>query len=47
VLGDFLGYARHIRRTPREYVDIRAEKVNEHCFLFGMEGGADFQHPSA
>jgi hypothetical protein len=34
MLGDFPGYARHIRGTPREYVDIHAEKVDEHCFLF-------------
>jgi hypothetical protein len=46
VLGDFRGYARHIRGTPHEYVDIRAEKVNEHYFLFGTEGGTDFQCPS-
>jgi hypothetical protein len=45
VLSDFLGYARHIQGTPREYVDIRVEKVDEHYFLFGIEGGADFQHP--
>jgi hypothetical protein len=46
VLGDFPGYARHIRGTPCEYVDICVEKVNDHCFLFGIEGGADFQRPS-
>jgi hypothetical protein len=45
VLGDFSGYARHIRGTPREYVDIRAEKVDEHYFLFGIEGSTDFQRP--
>jgi hypothetical protein len=45
VLDDFPGYARHIRGTLREYIDIRAEKVNEHYFLFGIEGGADFQRP--
>jgi hypothetical protein len=28
VLGDFPGYARHIRGTPRKDVDICAEKVN-------------------
>jgi hypothetical protein len=24
-------------------VDVCAEKVNEHCFLFGIEGGTDAQ----
>jgi hypothetical protein len=42
VLGDFPRYAQHIRGTPCEYVSIRVEKVDEHCFLFGVEGGADF-----
>jgi hypothetical protein len=46
VLGDFPGYARHIRGTPREYVDICMEKFDEHCFLFGIEGGANLQRPS-
>jgi hypothetical protein len=45
MLGDFPGYVWHIRGTPREYVGIRAEKVDEHCFLFGVEGGANFQRP--
>jgi hypothetical protein len=42
VLGDFLRYAWHIRGTPHEYVSIRTEKVDEHCFLFGVECGTDF-----
>jgi hypothetical protein len=42
VLDDFPRYARHIRGTPHEYVGIRAEKVDEHCFLFRIEGGTDF-----
>jgi hypothetical protein len=43
MLGDFPGYARHIQGSPCKYVDIRAEKVDEHCFLFRIEGGADIQ----
>jgi len=43
VLGDFPRYARHVRGTPRKYIGIRAEKVDEHCFLFGVEAGADPQ----
>jgi hypothetical protein len=41
VLDDFPRYAWHIRGTPRKDVDVCAEKVDEHCFLFGIEGGAD------
>jgi hypothetical protein len=41
VLGDFPRYARHVRGTPRENVGVCAEKVDEHCFLFGVELGAD------
>jgi hypothetical protein len=41
VLGDFPRYARHVRGTPRKNLGIRAEKVDEHCFLFGVELGAD------
>jgi hypothetical protein len=43
MLDDFPGYARHIRGTPRKDVDVYVEKVDEHCFLFGIEGGADAQ----
>jgi hypothetical protein len=43
VLGDIPRYVRHVRGTPREYFGIRAEKVDEHCFLFGVELGADLQ----
>jgi hypothetical protein len=46
VLGDFPGYAWHIRGTPRKNVDVCAEKVDEHCFLFGIEGGANAQRLS-
>ena len=45
VLGDLPRYARHVRGTPREYVSIRAKKVDEHGFLFDVEGGADPQRP--
>jgi len=41
VLGDFPRYSRHVRGTPRKYVSIRAEKVDEHHFLFGVEARAD------
>ena len=45
VLGDFPRYAQHVRGTPREYIDVRAEKVDEHGFLFAVEGGTDSQRP--
>jgi hypothetical protein len=45
VLGDFPRYARHIRGTPCKYVDIHTENVDEHGFLFGIEGGANLQRP--
>jgi hypothetical protein len=41
VLGDIPRYARHVRGTPCENFGVCAEKVNEHCFLFGVELGAD------
>jgi hypothetical protein len=41
VLSDIPRYARHVQGTPRKNLDIRAEKVDEHCFLFGVELGAD------
>jgi hypothetical protein len=41
VLGDIPRYARHVRGTPRKNFGVRAEKVDEHCFLFGVELGAD------
>jgi hypothetical protein len=37
VLSDIPRCARHVRGTPREYFDVRVEKVNEHCFLFGLK----------
>ena len=41
VLGDLPRYARHVRGAPREDVGIGAEKVDEHHFLFAVEGSAD------
>jgi hypothetical protein len=41
VLGVIPRYAGHVRGTPREDVGVRAEKVDEHCFLFGVEPGTD------
>jgi hypothetical protein len=41
VLGDIPRYAGHVRGTPHENVGVCAEKVDEHCFLFGIEFGAD------
>jgi hypothetical protein len=41
VLGDIPRYARHVQGTPRKDFGIRAEKVDEHCFLFGVKLGAD------
>jgi hypothetical protein len=41
VLGDIPRYARHVRGTPRKNFGVRAKKVDEHCFLFGVELGAD------
>jgi len=43
VLGDFPRYAWHVRGTPRKHVGVYAEKVDEHCFLFGVEARADPQ----
>jgi hypothetical protein len=41
VLGDIPRYAGHVRGTPRKKFGVCAEKVDEHCFLFGVELGAD------
>ena len=43
VLGDLPRYARHVRGAPREDVCIGTEKVDEHHFLFAVEGGTDLQ----
>jgi hypothetical protein len=41
VLDDIPRYARHVRGTPRKNLGVRTEKVDEHCFLFGVKLGAD------
>jgi hypothetical protein len=41
VLGDIPRYAWHVRGTPRKNFGIYVEKVDEHCFLFWVELGAD------
>jgi hypothetical protein len=41
VFDDIPRYVRHVRGTPRKNFGVRAEKVDEHCFLFGVELGAD------
>jgi hypothetical protein len=46
VLGDIPRYARHVRGTPRKNFGVCAEKVDEHCFLFGVELGADPDLPA-
>jgi hypothetical protein len=41
VLGDIPRYVGHVRGTPCKNFGVCAEKVDEHCFLFGVELGAD------
>ena len=41
VLGNIPLYAWHVRGTPRKNFGICAEKIDEHCFLFGVELAAD------
>jgi hypothetical protein len=41
VLGDIPRYVGHVRGTPRENFGVCMEKVDEHCFLFGVEPRAD------
>ena len=43
VLGDPPRYARHVRGAPRKDVCVGAEEIDEHHFLFAVEGGADLQ----
>jgi hypothetical protein len=43
VLSDLPRDAWHIRGAPREDVGVGAEKVNEHHFLFRVEGRTDPQ----
>jgi hypothetical protein len=44
VLGDLPRDAWHDRGAPHKDVGVGAEKVDEHHFLFRVEGGADPQH---
>jgi hypothetical protein len=46
VLGDIPRYAGHVRGTPRKHFGVRAEKVDEHCFLFGVELEVDPNLPA-
>ena len=41
MLGDILRYVGHVRGTPHKNFGVCAEKVDEHCFLFGVKLGAD------
>ena len=41
--GDLPRDARHVRGAPREDVSVGMEEVNEHHFLFAVEGSADLQ----
>jgi hypothetical protein len=43
VLSDLPRNSWHIRGAPRKDVDVGAEEVDEHHFLFRVEGGADPQ----
>ena len=43
VLGDLPRYVGHVRGAPRKDVCVGTEKVDEHHFLFAVEGGADLQ----
>ena len=45
VLGDLPRYARHVRGAPRKDICVGTEEVDEHHFLFAVEGGADLQRP--
>jgi hypothetical protein len=41
VLDDIPRYAQHVRGTQCKNFGVCAEKVDEHCFLFGVELGTD------
>ena len=43
MLGNLSRYARHVRGSPRKDICIGAEEIDEHHFLFVVEGGADLQ----
>jgi hypothetical protein len=40
-LSDIPRYVGQVRGTPRKNFGVCAEKVDEHCFLYGVELGAD------
>jgi hypothetical protein len=46
VLGDIPRYAGHVRGTPCKHLGVHAEKVDVHCFLFGVELRADPDLPA-
>ena len=39
MLGEFPGYARHVRWTPGEYPPVLKEELDERAFLCRVEGG--------
>ena len=41
VFGGIPRYVGRVRGTPRKDVGVCAEKVDKHCFLFGVEPGTD------
>jgi hypothetical protein len=41
VLGDIPWYAWHVQGTPCKNFGVFTDEVDEHCFLFGVELGAD------
>jgi hypothetical protein len=43
VLGDLTWYAWHVQGTPRKYLCIHTEEVDEHLFLFRIELRANLQ----
>ena len=43
MLNDFPWYARYVQGTPCKHVGVCTEKVDEHCFLFGVEARANPQ----
>jgi hypothetical protein len=43
MLGDLPQDAWHIRGDPRKNVSVGAEEVDEHHYLFWVEGGTDPQ----
>jgi hypothetical protein len=43
VLGDLPKDPWHVRGAPRKDVGVGAKKVDEHHFLFWVEGGTDPQ----